>query len=105
MITGLALAAIIGFTLGLRCRAAMLLLSSMLVLLAACAAEWNALLAQDEGFWAMMRVWLYLAAHQTGFVAGSCAPLTEQPRARASAQAQAEGDGLRYDTTTRMPGG
>lgn len=105
MITSLALASIVGFILGLRCRAAMLLLSSMLVLLAGCATEWTALLSPDESFWAMMRIWLVLATHQMAFVAGSCEAFAPPRHVSGSAQVAAGRTLLDYGPRGRLPGG
>lgn len=105
MITALALAAIVGFLLGLRCRAGMLLMSSMLVVLAVCAAEWDALVSSGESFWAMMRVWLVLAAHQLAFVVGSTEALALKRSDDDSAELPAGPRPLEYGTRSRLPGG
>ena len=105
MVTSLAVASIVGLLLGLRCRAAMLLLSSMLVVLAGCATEWTALLSSDESFWAMMRIWLVLAAHQMAFVAGSCEALVPPRHVGGSAEIPADRTCLDYGSRSRLPGG
>lgn len=105
MITSLAVASIVGLILGLRFRAAMLLLSSMLVLLAGCATEWTALMSSDESFWAMMRIWLVLATHQMAFVAGSCEALVQPRRVPGSAEIPADRPLLDYGSRGRLPGG
>lgn len=104
MITGLALAAIVGFLLGLRCRAGMLLMSSMLVVLAVCAAEWDALLSGGDSFWAMMRVWLVLAAHQLAFVLGSSEALELKRHDGLPADLPADPQTSGCRTRSRLPG-
>lgn len=105
MITALALATIVGFLFGRRCRAAMLLMSSMLVVLAVCAAEWDALMSAGDGFWGMMRVWLVLAAHQLAFVVGSSEALALKRRDEGSAELPDDPRPLEYRTRSRLPGG
>ena len=83
----------------------MLLMSSMLVLLTACATEWSALLSPDDSFWAMMRVWLVLAAHQMAFVAGSCEAIAPGRTDTTPAQAPQDRGLLDYDARRGLPGG
>lgn len=104
MITGLAFAAIVGFLLGLRYRAGMLLMSSMLVVLALCAAEWDALVSGGDGFWAMMRVWLVLAAHQLAFVLGSSEALELRSRESGPSDLPAGPQTSGCRTRSRLPG-
>jgi hypothetical protein len=72
MFTGLAFSVIVGLALGMRFRAAMLLMSSLMVLILAFASQWEGLVIDGEAFWTLLRMWLWLAAHQLGFVVGSC---------------------------------